>query len=64
MENGIMERHTTRGGWKPVKHERILKPDFQKDENQGSVTPFHHKYGFSANPDTKGYHGKGREKLG
>ncbi|HEY0741233.1 MAG TPA: hypothetical protein VGD40_07215 [Chryseosolibacter sp.] len=25
-------RHTTRGGWKPTKHLRILKPEVQKDE--------------------------------
>jgi hypothetical protein len=33
----VMERHTTRGGWKPVKHDRILKPEFHKnDEESGS----------------------------
>lgn len=25
-------RHTTRGGWKPIRHLRILKPEVQKDE--------------------------------
>ena len=59
-----MERHTTRGGWKPVKHERILKPDFQKDENEGSATDQHHKYSLTINPVTQGSHGNGREKLG
>jgi hypothetical protein len=59
-----MERHTTRGGWKPVKHERILKPYFHKDENEAPATNQQLKYGLATNPDTQGSHGNGREKLG
>jgi hypothetical protein len=41
-------RHTTRGGWKPIKHERILKPEVQKDEENFSGNGRQQKISYSA----------------
>jgi hypothetical protein len=41
-------RHTTRGGWKPIKHERILKPEVQKDEEYFSGNGRQQKISHSA----------------
>jgi hypothetical protein len=56
-------RHTTRGGWKPLKHERILKPDFQKDDDEQSGSA---RYGKNLPPfDSRMHpnHGSDKERL-
>jgi hypothetical protein len=51
-------RHTTRGGWKPIKHERILKPEVQKDEDYFSGSGSKQK----ANAAIGGSHAAGKER--
>jgi hypothetical protein len=56
-------RHTTRGGWKPLKHERILKPDFQKDDDEQSPIERQDKNAASSDTRMQGFHGSDKEKL-
>jgi hypothetical protein len=63
VKTEIMERHTTRGGWKPVKHERILKPEFQKDDDENSGSERQGKDGPFTYPGTHGFHGGSKEKF-
>jgi hypothetical protein len=55
-------RHTTRGGWKPIKHERILKPEVQKDEEYFSGSGREQKKSSSVSSAIGGSHGPGKEK--
>jgi hypothetical protein len=56
-------RHTTRGGWKPLKHERILKPDFQKDDDEQSGSERQGKNASSLEARLQRFHGNDKEKL-
>ncbi|HEY0653869.1 MAG TPA: hypothetical protein VGD65_12110 [Chryseosolibacter sp.] len=56
-------RHTTRGGWKPIKHERILKPDFQNNDDDTSSPDQKRRLRFWSEDGTQTYHGSDKEKL-